>query len=226
MTLGRAGAAALRQPVDDDFEAERAHLVIHVRADDPDEDGHPRAHLDSGPPVRWKTLCRLACSAKVTAMIEDGHGNPLHLGRTTRDVPPRLRRALWFRDRGCRFPGCTTRRHLHAHHINWWSKGGFTCITNLVLLCSRHHHLVHEGGYGCSVEGNRLSFFQPDGKTIEHVGGPVPLDPANDIVSANSQLGLHITPETPISLSNGERMNLGYVVDALYSILQPDPRLN
>jgi hypothetical protein len=85
---------------------------------------------------------------------------------------------------------------------------------------------VHEGGYRVSAEGNRLSFSQPDGTPIAPTAQPVRLDPANDITNVNSQLGLEITRDTPVSLSNGERMNLGYVVDALYSILQPDPRLN
>jgi hypothetical protein len=55
-----------------------------------------------------------------------------------------------LRDRGCAFPGCTHNRFLHGHHIQHWLHGGETSLDNLSLLCSHHHHLVHEGGW--SVE--------------------------------------------------------------------------
>ena len=65
----------------------------------------------------------------------------------TRAIPSALRRALWVRDRGCRFPGCLHTRFLHGHHIQHWLHGGPTSLANLVLLCPRHHQLVHEGGF-------------------------------------------------------------------------------
>ena len=34
-----------------------------------------------------------------------------------------------------------------AHHIKHWAHGGATDLDNLVLLCHRHHWLVHEGGW-------------------------------------------------------------------------------
>ena len=33
------------------------------------------------------------------------------------------------------------------HHIVHWARGGTTDLDNLVLLCHRHHWMVHEGGW-------------------------------------------------------------------------------
>ena len=56
-------------------------------------------------------------------------------------------RLLHERDQHCRYPGCTARVFLHAHHIVHREHGGPTIISNLILLCSFHHRLVHEVGW-------------------------------------------------------------------------------
>ncbi len=69
-------------------------------------------------------------------------------GRRYRTVPPRMRRALEIRDRHCAFPGCRIGiGWCEAHHILEWDDGGETNLDNLTLICSRHHHAVHEGGW-------------------------------------------------------------------------------
>ena len=73
----------------------------------------------------------------------------MSIGRRSRTIPPAMRRALHLRDGGCRFPGCTNTRFVDGHHIKHWADGGETSLDNLVLLCRRHHHLVHEGGFSC-----------------------------------------------------------------------------
>ena len=62
-------------------------------------------------------------------------------------VNPSLKRALLARDQGCRFPGCTHTKWLDAHHVVHWADGGETTLENLVMLCSKHHRLLHEGGF-------------------------------------------------------------------------------
>src|SRR5690606_24279961 len=99
----------------------------------------------SGLPV--ETVRRIACDSDLIVLVEDRNGNPLSVGRKTRVVPAAIERALWARDKGCRFPGCGRRRWVHAHHIEHWAAGGETCLDNLVLLCSKHHVLLHEGGF-------------------------------------------------------------------------------
>jgi predicted restriction endonuclease len=56
-------------------------------------------------------------------------------------------RALKARDKTCTFPGCHHQQFVDAHHNQHWSAGGETSLDNLVLLCSQHHKLVHEGGF-------------------------------------------------------------------------------
>ena len=74
-----------------------------------------------------------------------------------------------LRDHGCAFPGCTHTRFLHGHHIRHWLHGGETSVDNLALLCTVHHHLVHEGGWTI-VRGadGRLVFTSPVGRGLPH----------------------------------------------------------
>ncbi|MGB7216649.1 MAG: HNH endonuclease signature motif containing protein [Gammaproteobacteria bacterium] len=46
-------------------------------------------------------------------------------------MPAAIHRALWARDRGCRFPGCGRTRFVEAHHVVHWARGGETSLDNL-----------------------------------------------------------------------------------------------
>jgi hypothetical protein len=99
---------------------------------------------------------RLCCDATIQAVIRDPDGNPLALGHQHRVVNRPLRRALYRRDNGrCQAPGCDARRFLHAHHIIAWVDGGPTDLQNLVLLCSWHHRMVHDGLFVVTMTGGR-----------------------------------------------------------------------
>jgi len=111
---------------------------------------------------------RITCDGSLLRITEDDAGNPLDIGRKTRAIPPALRRALQARDAGCRFPGCSHRRFVDAHHIRHWADGGDTSIDNLVLLCRQHHRRVHEGGFGVErAADGHIRFSRPDGRFIE-----------------------------------------------------------
>jgi predicted restriction endonuclease len=73
-------------------------------------------------------------------------------------------RQLRYRDRTCRFPNCHLRRYTQAHHVEWWSRGGRTELDNLVLVCTFHHKLVHERGWGLKRrDDGTVRWFRPDG---------------------------------------------------------------
>ena len=116
-----------------------------------------------------ETVRRLCCDGSIAPIIENGKGEPLHVGRRVRTLTTAIRRALWSRDGGCAFPGCDHKRFVDAHHIKHWADGGETSVENLVLLCSSHHKLVHEGGFQIGRDQTEQLFFRrPDGKAVPH----------------------------------------------------------
>ncbi|KAA9153540.1 DUF222 domain-containing protein, partial [Amycolatopsis acidicola] len=87
---------------------------------------------------------RMACDAKIVPVVLGAHSETLDIGRATRIVPRRIRRALIRRDKGCTFPSCARKaKWTQAHHIIPWAQGGPTSLANLTLLCSHHHHVLH-----------------------------------------------------------------------------------
>jgi hypothetical protein len=82
-------------------------------------------------------------------------------------VPAALRRALVVRDRSCAFPGCDrSPSWCDAHHIRHWADGGETALENLVLLCRRHHRIVHHGRFRIEMRGALPVFFRRDGTEL------------------------------------------------------------
>jgi hypothetical protein len=91
-----------------------------------------------------ETVRRLACDAAIIPTVLGGRGEILELGRSTRLATPGQLAALWLRHAGCTFPGCTTPAHwCDAHHLVHWADGGKSDLSNLALLCGRHHSVVH-----------------------------------------------------------------------------------
>jgi hypothetical protein len=132
------------------------------------------AELDRVGPVSVDTARRLACDASVVRIVLGAPSQPLDVGRQTAVVPAALRRAVIVRDGGCRFPGCD-RPHdwCDAHHVVHWADGGPTALANLLLLCRRHHRLVHtRGGFGLALEDGRPTFRRPDGTAIDDRAPP------------------------------------------------------
>lgn len=93
------------------------------------------------------------------------------LGRNQREVSANLRELLGTIDgERCRFPGCTRHKKLHAHHVVYWSEGGPTDFGNLILLCSRHHTLVHNQGFRLVLHPDRrLEVWTADGVPVVHL---------------------------------------------------------
>ena len=101
------------------------------------------ARLPDGTPVPAGKLRQLACDAGVLPAIFRGPSQPLDLGRGRRRASITQRNALLARDGKC--IGCGAKAAwCQAHHITHWMDGGPTNLANLVLLCSRCHHKVHD----------------------------------------------------------------------------------
>src|SRR5213593_4171502 len=129
------------------------------------------AELEDGPVLHPETLRRLLCSARVQTIVENPTGNVVGVGRMTRHPSGWLRRQVRYRDRECRFPGCGARRFTEPHHLRWWRHGGKTELSNLLLICSFHHKLVHEHGWVVKRrEDGEVRWFRPDG--IRYRAGP------------------------------------------------------
>ena len=103
----------------------------------------PPGVLPDGTPLPQATLDRIACDAAIARVVFGPAGEVLDYGRTRRLFSPAQRRALWARDRGCRFPGCGA-PWTQAHHVVPWQHGGATDLSSAVLVCEVHHHRLHE----------------------------------------------------------------------------------
>ena len=115
--------------------------------------------MSTGQVVDASQVGRLACLGDVTPMVLGEHGEPLNLGRTVRLATPGQFKALMVRDRQCTFAGCSVRgQWCEAHHLIWWCRGGGTDIFLLVLLCPRHHTMVHEKDLMATVNGSVVTW--------------------------------------------------------------------
>ena len=201
-------------------------LVVHIAHDAlrdvPESSG---ASFEHGGPVAVETARRLGCDGgPLVGVVKGDKGEPLAVGRRTRAVPPAIRRALRVRDEGCRFPGCDRSRYTHAHHIRHWADGGETSLDNLVTLCSQHHRLVHEGGYGVRVNDGAIEFTRPDGREIPPAGKPhggcfrgntSATVGAQRLAALNAASGVSIDARTARCRWGGERMDYDIAIDAL-----------
>ncbi|WP_104180732.1 HNH endonuclease signature motif containing protein [Arthrobacter sp. B0490] len=111
--------------------------------------------------VSARNIRRIACDADIIPLVLSGNGQVLDVGRAQRLFPPHLRRALVARDKGCAFPDCSIPANwCEAHHLTPWSRGGSTSIDNGVLLCSRHHHVIHQDTWTVESRGG-IPWFTP-----------------------------------------------------------------
>jgi hypothetical protein len=91
------------------------------------EPGSRLASLDWGIEVTGETAGRIACDASITPVRVDSDGTVEYVGRSSRTVPPKMRKALNVRDRHCQHDGCDVDAHLcEPHHIIPVWKGGKT----------------------------------------------------------------------------------------------------
>lgn len=209
------------QSADDVPSAPKAEVIVHLERDLTSDASTLTAALDDGTPVSAETFRRLACdSGLVAATVDEDHA-VLDVGRRTRAIPTAIRRALWLRDQGCRFPGCASTRFLHGHHVRHWLHGGRTALTNLVLLCSFHHRQVHEAGFTLTLtESAQVLVRAPSGQNVSAETFAAPL------VDWNSMRRDEATGETMRPPSwDGEPLDYSAAVDALWPAMPTEDTL-
>jgi len=219
--LALLAETALRHGIDPGAPGERYQVVVHVDAAVlADADALGQSVLEDGARVSAETSQRLACDASRVVMQHGHDGRVMEVAARSRTIPPALRRALHHRDRGCRFPGCGL-RFGQGHHIRHWAHGGPTTLSNLALLCRRHHRAVHEEGYEVKREPDgELRFYRPNGHLLPEVPAAryVPLDPVELLRTQAQAEGVNLHTRTASSGWLGERLDVGYAIDVLHPL--------
>src|SRR5262249_53738137 len=104
--------------------------------------------------------------------------------------------------------------------------GGPTKISNLTMLCRRHHRAVHEEGFQVERHADGgLCFRRPDGRVLADVPAPVAVG-ANGVGGGGAQKdagGVHI--QTPPAARGwlGERLDVGWAISVLHPRATADP---
>jgi 5-methylcytosine-specific restriction endonuclease McrA len=224
--LALLAETALHHELDPGAPGERYQVVVHVDAAvllDPAQPG--QSVMEEGSHVPAETSRRLACDASRVVMQHDEDGRVVEVGARTRTIPPALRRALQHRDQSCRFPGCGVRVG-QGHHVRHWAQGGLTTLTNLVLLCRRHHRAVHEEGYYVARwPDGALRFRRPDGRPLPEVPptSGVPENPMEALRKCHESQGLHLHARTSCPGWLGERLDVGWAISVLHPRAAPIP---
>src|SRR5438034_897274 len=219
--LGLLAETALHSGIDPGAPGERYQVVVHVDAPalaDPDQPG--QSVLEDGTHVSAETSRRLACDASRVVMRHALDGRVVEVAARTRTIPPALRRVLHHRDHGCRFPGCG-RRFGQGHHFRHWAQGGPTTLSNLALLCPRHHRAVHEEGYQLDRQPDgELRFRRPDGRPLPEVPPPLEVlgDPVKTLRAQHDAEGLVLNARTTTPGWLGERLDVGWAIDVLHPL--------
>ncbi len=219
--LALLAETALHHGLDSGAPGERYQVVVHVDAPalaDPEQPG--QFVLEGGTRVSAETSRRLACDTSRVVMRHDVSGRVVEVGARTRTIPPALRRALHHRDGGCRFPGCGLAVG-EGHHIRHWARGGPTTLSNLALLCRRHHRAVHEEGYQVERQAEgELCFRRPDGRPFPEVPPPaaVPPDPVKALRARHDTDGLRVHARTAMPGWLGEHLDVGWAIGVLHPL--------
>ncbi len=162
--LGRlvAGGHDRERPL----EADITYVVDHETAETRRLHAHSICETGDGIPVPPDSVRRALCNGFITPVILGEDGVPINVGRTHRTATRAQRRALRTIYRTCAHHGCDMAfDRCEIHHIDWFEHGGTTDLHNLLPLCSRHHHLVHEGGWTIQLSPERtLTITRPDGQ--------------------------------------------------------------
>ena len=111
----------------------------------------------------------MACDADLVAVLAGPDGSPLDVGDTVYPFPTKQRTAISERDRHCTLGTCRAPvAWTHIHHLNPYSRGGPTAVSNGALLCGTHHRYVHAQGLVGEIVSGRVVWSAPTGQENPH----------------------------------------------------------
>ena len=137
----------------------RATLFVTMKLDD--LRGATRGHgvTLGGDMLSARQVRQAACEAEIIPVVLGGESQILDFGRAKRLATREQVKALYLRDGGCTFPGCTVPAEWTiAHHAPWFSRGGATDLDKLALLCERHHTHVHQYDLECTIDATGVTW--------------------------------------------------------------------
>jgi hypothetical protein len=178
--------------------------------------------LPDGTPVPLHVARMLAGDGSRVDVVMGKDGELLDVGRRTRTIPSAIARGLWLRDGGCRVPGCGRKRHLHAHHVHGWAEGGPTRLSNLVLVCSGHHRMIHEGKLSSAIRERKIVFADQKGRDIP--GVPLSAASGHDLEELElflREAELHLDPSINRSKWDGTHVEVSEMLDWMLLAEQP-----
>jgi len=151
--------------------------------------GHFEGHPD---PVSLETVHRYRCNTGTLGIAFDDDGQCVNVGRTKRLFTHRQRIGLALRDGGCRFPDCDRPPSwTEAHHIDEWHRyQGRTDIADGILLCRRHHLLVHNNHWHIirdTTPGNTATYWLKPPKDIDPHQALRPMPPKGPALEATDR---------------------------------------
>ena len=153
---------------DRDLPSERYRVVVHRCPDclsTWQETVSSRAEVP--PYLAEMVQCDAEVSMGSRSSEEAGAGRGTSCGhRTSRTIPPATRRWVLDRDeRRCQAPGCRSRLWKDIHHLKPLCEGGGHDESNLTVLCTLHHELVHQGKLRVErAPDGSLRWFRRDGR--------------------------------------------------------------
>ncbi|MEA2646441.1 MAG: hypothetical protein QOE92_1524 [Chloroflexota bacterium] len=135
--------------------------------------GAPGAELEWGLPISSRWLEQVACDSSICRILLGPDSTVIDVGRATRVISAPTRRALAAEQRHCQWPGCDRPPSFcEGHHLVHWIRGGRTEKENLLLLCYRHHWMVHGGGWQIMRSDGEIKTLPPPPHLSEWVRGP------------------------------------------------------
>ncbi len=146
----------------------RAEIIVHI-----DHQSlldalvvSPLAQLADGAAIPAAEARRLACEADVIPVVLGGPSEPLDVGRASRVATSAQPAALRAVHDSCCIDGCDVAfDYCETHHISWWRLGGMTDLDNLVPVCNKHHHLIHDHAWRLVVDDHRTGRLTHRGAT-------------------------------------------------------------